>query len=92
MIRYRAASSKSGMASHFLTRTKDGVNAEMSLFVLAYNIKRMIKILGMKPLLGAIRAHREGVVAFLTSDMASSRLLRLLFLRQARTRRSASRI
>ena len=35
-------------ATHFLTRTKDKVNAEMSLYVLAYNIKRMIKILGIK--------------------------------------------
>ena len=46
-------------ATHFLTRTKDKVNAEMSLYVLAYNIKRMIKILGIKPLLEAIRAHGE---------------------------------
>ena len=48
-------------ATHFLTRTKDKVNAEMSLYVLAYNIKRMIKILGIKPLLEAIRAHGEAL-------------------------------
>jgi transposase len=46
-------------ATHFLTRTKERVGAEMSLYVLAYNIKRMIRILGIKPLLEAIRAHGE---------------------------------
>ena len=53
-------------AAHFLTRTKDKVNAEMSLYVLAYNIKRMIKILGIKPLLKAIRAH-GGALSSLSS-------------------------
>ena len=48
-------------AVHFLTRTKDKVNAEMSLYVLAYNIKRMIKIMGIKPLLEAIRAFGEAL-------------------------------
>ena len=67
-------------ATHFLTRTKDRVNAEMSLFVLAYNIKRMIKILGMKPLLEAIRAHGEVLVAFFAADMASMSRLRRLFI------------
>jgi transposase len=66
-------------ATHFLTRTKDRVNAEMSLFVLAYNIKRMIKILGMKPLLEAIRAHGEVLVAFFAADMASIGRSRRLF-------------
>lgn len=46
-------------ATHFLTRTIERVGAEMSLHVLAYNIKRMIKIMGIKPLLEAIRAHGE---------------------------------
>ena len=31
-------------ATHFLTRTKEWVGAEMSRYVLAYDIKRMIKI------------------------------------------------
>ena len=57
-------------AAHFLTRTKDRVNAEMSLYVLAYNIKRMIKILGIKPLLEAIRAHGGAWNALLTAVMA----------------------
>src|SRR6204780_3251808 len=43
-------------ATHFLTRTLDKVRTEMSLHVLAYNIKRMITILGVGPLIAAIRA------------------------------------
>lgn len=43
-------------ATHFLTRTLDKVRTEMSLHVLAYNLKRMITILGVGPLLQAIRA------------------------------------
>ena len=42
-------------ATHFLTRTLDKVRTEMSLLVLAYNIKRMITILGVAPLMAAIR-------------------------------------
>jgi hypothetical protein len=41
-------------ATHFLTRTLDKVRTEMSLLVLAY-IKRMITILGVAPLMAAIR-------------------------------------
>jgi transposase len=33
-------------ATHFLTRTLDKVRTEMSLHVLAYNLKRMITISG----------------------------------------------
>ena len=58
-------------ATHFLTRTKERVGAEMSLYVLAYNIKRMIKILGIRPLLEAIRAYGEALAAFLRVPMAS---------------------
>jgi transposase len=48
---------KSWMGSaHFLTRTLEKVRTEMSLHVLAYNIKRMIQIFGVGPLLEAIRA------------------------------------
>ncbi len=42
-------------ATHFLTRTLDKVQTEMSLLVLAYNLKRMITILGAGPLMAAIR-------------------------------------
>ncbi len=67
-------------ATHFLTRTKERVGAEMSLYVLAYNIKRIIKILDIKPLLEAIRTHREALAAFFAADMASMSRLRLLFI------------
>ena len=42
-------------STHFLTKTLEKVRTEMSLHVLAYNIKRMIQILGVGPLLEAIR-------------------------------------
>lgn len=43
-------------STHFLTRTLPRVRAEMSLHVLAYNIKRVIAILGVGSLVAAIRA------------------------------------
>lgn len=43
-------------STHFLTRTLKRVGTEMSLHVLAYNMKRMIAILGAGPLMQAIRA------------------------------------
>jgi hypothetical protein len=43
-------------ATHFLTRTIKRVSTEMSLHVLAYNLKRVIAILGVEPLIAAIRA------------------------------------
>ena len=43
-------------ATHFLTRTLNKVRTEMSLHVLAYNIKRVIAIIGVGPLMAAIRA------------------------------------
>jgi len=43
-------------STHFLTRTLKHVSTEMSLHVLAYNLKRVMNILGVKPLLQAIQA------------------------------------
>ena len=43
-------------STHFLTRTLKRVSTEMSLHVLAYNMKRVIAILGAGPLMRAIRA------------------------------------
>jgi transposase len=43
-------------ATHFLTQTLDKVRTEMSLHILAYNLKRMIRIFGVGPLMAAIRA------------------------------------
>lgn len=43
-------------ATHFLTRTLPKVRTEMSLQVLAYNLKRVMQILGVQPLIAAMRA------------------------------------
>jgi transposase len=42
-------------STHFLTRTLPKVRTEISLHVLAYNVKRMIAIMGTGPLIQAIR-------------------------------------
>jgi len=42
--------------SHFLTRGLDNVRTEMSLHVLAYNMKRMINIMGVQGLMATIKA------------------------------------
>ena len=49
-------------ATHFLTRTLERVRTEMSLHVLAYNLKRVLAILGPGPLLAAIQSggHAPG--------------------------------
>lgn len=43
-------------ATHFLTRTFPRVSTEMSLHVLAYNLKRVMSIMGVRPLMRAITA------------------------------------
>ena len=43
-------------STHFLTKTLRRVSTEMSLHVLAYNLKRMMKVLGVVPLMQAMRA------------------------------------
>ena len=43
-------------ATHFKMRTLEKVKTEMSLHVLAYNLKRVIAILGPQPLIEAMRA------------------------------------
>jgi Transposase DDE domain len=43
-------------ATHFLTKTLPRVSTEMSLQVLAYNLKRAMKIIGIVPLMHAMRA------------------------------------
>jgi hypothetical protein len=44
-------------ATHFRLRTLEKVRTEMSLHVLAYNLKRMIAILGVQPLIQAMRVR-----------------------------------
>ena len=42
--------------NHFLTRMLSRVSTEMSLHVLAYNLKRLMAIKGVKPLIAAMQA------------------------------------
>src|SRR3977135_4160808 len=43
-------------ATHFKTRTLEKVRTEMRLYVLAYNLQRVIAIVGAQPLMAAMRA------------------------------------
>ena len=43
-------------ATHFQMRTLKKVGTEMALHVLAYNLKRVMNILGIRPLIAAILA------------------------------------
>ena len=48
---------KMGMgATHFLMKTLPRVATEMALHVLAYNLTRVMNILGIQPFLAAMRA------------------------------------
>ena len=56
-VEHPFATIKAWMGStHFLMKTLEKVRTEMSLQVLAYNLKRMITILGVGPLLRALPA------------------------------------
>ena len=43
-------------ATHFLTKTLPRVSTEMSLHILAYNMKRVMQILGLQQTMKMIRA------------------------------------
>ncbi len=43
-------------ARHVLTRTLDRVSTEMSLHVLAYNMKRVMQIMGVPGMIAAMQA------------------------------------
>ncbi len=43
-------------ATHFLCRGLSRVSTEMSLHVLAYNLKRVMKVMGIRPLIETLRA------------------------------------
>ena len=48
-------------SAHFLTRRLENVSTEMSLHVLAYNLKRVFAILGMPSTMKAMQmAGRQG--------------------------------
>jgi hypothetical protein len=60
--------------THFLTKTQDRVATEMSLHVLAYNLKRMINLKGVAFLIDAIRE----LVALLRQQPPFQRLIAVL--------------
>ncbi|MBI2714860.1 MAG: hypothetical protein HYX37_10450 [Rhizobiales bacterium] len=43
-------------ATHFLMKTLPRVAAEITLHVLAYNLTRVMNIMGVQPLMAAMRA------------------------------------
>ncbi len=43
-------------ATHFLTKTVPRVASEMALHVLAYNLTRVVNIMGVQPLITAMKA------------------------------------
>jgi len=43
-------------ATHFLMKTLPRVATEMALHILAYNMTRVMSIMGVRPLLAAMRA------------------------------------
>ncbi|KMN21908.1 hypothetical protein TU85_17165 [Pseudomonas helleri] len=45
--------------TRFLTRRLAGVSAELSLNVLAYNLKRVMKIIGVNGLMKALSAQKK---------------------------------
>ncbi len=55
-VEHRSERSSLDGVDHFLTKTLARVRTEMSLHVLAYNLKRVMRILGMGEMLAAIRA------------------------------------
>jgi hypothetical protein len=42
-------------STHFLTRTLEHVSTEMSLHVLAYNLKRVLQVLGIAKTMKAMK-------------------------------------
>jgi hypothetical protein len=56
-VEHPFATLKAWMGStHFLTKRLPRVSTEMSLHVLAYNLKRVMQIMGIVPLMQAMRA------------------------------------
>jgi hypothetical protein len=47
--------------THFQMKTPKRVGTEMALHVLAYNLKRVISIIGIAPRIAAIRAGEAGI-------------------------------
>ncbi len=59
-------------ATHFLMKTLPKVRTEMSLHVLAYNLKRVMKIMGVKVLIAAIRRVAASFILPFSSPIATA--------------------
>lgn len=51
-------------AEHFLTKSIEHVSTKMSLHILAYNLKRVMNIVGIEALIGAIHAFIIAVIVY----------------------------
>jgi hypothetical protein len=60
-------------ATHFLTKTLPKVAAEMALSVPAYNLTRVINIVGIKPLIAADGGLRQPRLLALRTDVLQNR-------------------
>ena len=74
-------------ATHFLTKGLERVKTEMSLHVLAYNVKRLMSLLGVAGMMEAIRAY-----AFLSALQRVFGAITLLFGQYPQKRRTAPRV
>ena len=55
--------------THFLMKRLENVQTEMSLHVLAYNMERMISILGVAALIEVIQAQASSVSSFIQANI-----------------------
>jgi len=60
---------------YFLTRGKDNVSGEMGLTALAYNIRRVMNILGVKKLIAIAQAMKEGKENIITGIISILRYI-----------------
>jgi hypothetical protein len=56
LLRRQGGNAGPGSKTRFKTRTRHKVRTEMSLHLLAYNLKRVVAMLGPRSLIEAIRA------------------------------------
>ncbi|MDR9417717.1 transposase, partial [Gracilimonas sp.] len=53
-------------SGYFLTKGLEKVSAEMSLSVLAYNMKRVLNIMGIEKLMEVVKAMEKSVLFFMS--------------------------
>ena len=58
--------------THFQMKRLDHVSTEMSLHVLSYNLKRMLQMFGVGPLMAAIKGLGSSLLRSIISDLTPS--------------------